>query len=72
MARELTLLGFYTSQVGITENMEYSPAPAAVPRLRADIADGETRPLGMTSRGAEGVSPIFSKLKIGPDPKERP
>jgi hypothetical protein len=29
MTRELTLLGFYTSQVGITENMEYSPAPGA-------------------------------------------
>lgn len=27
MARELTLLGFYTSQVGIAENMQYSPAP---------------------------------------------
>jgi hypothetical protein len=27
MARELTLLGFYTSQVGIAENMEYSQAP---------------------------------------------
>jgi hypothetical protein len=27
MARELTLLGFYTSRVGIAENMEYSQAP---------------------------------------------
>ena len=27
MTRELTLLGFYTSQVGIAENMEYSQAP---------------------------------------------
>jgi gluconate 2-dehydrogenase gamma chain len=27
MARELTLLGFFTSQVGITENMEYEPVP---------------------------------------------
>jgi gluconate 2-dehydrogenase gamma chain len=27
MTRELTLLGFYTSQMGITENMEYSQAP---------------------------------------------
>jgi gluconate 2-dehydrogenase gamma chain len=27
MTRELTLLGFYTSQVGIRENMEYSQAP---------------------------------------------
>lgn len=27
MARELTLLGFYTSQVGITENMDYQPVP---------------------------------------------
>jgi gluconate 2-dehydrogenase gamma chain len=27
MARELTLLGFFTSQVGITENMEYVPVP---------------------------------------------
>jgi gluconate 2-dehydrogenase gamma chain len=27
MTRELTLLGFYTSQVGIGENMEYSQAP---------------------------------------------
>jgi hypothetical protein len=29
VARELTLLGFYTSQVGITENMEYQPVPGA-------------------------------------------
>ena len=29
MTRELTLLGFYTSQAGITENMEYSQAPGA-------------------------------------------
>jgi gluconate 2-dehydrogenase gamma chain len=28
MARELTLLGFFTSQVGITENMDYQPVPA--------------------------------------------
>jgi hypothetical protein len=27
--RELTLLGFYTSQVGITENMEYVAVPTA-------------------------------------------
>jgi hypothetical protein len=27
MTRELTLLGFYTSQVGIAENMEYSQSP---------------------------------------------
>jgi len=27
VARELTLLGFYTSRVGITENMEYVPVP---------------------------------------------
>ena len=29
MARELTLLGFYTSQPGITENMDYNPVPTA-------------------------------------------
>jgi gluconate 2-dehydrogenase gamma chain len=29
VARELTLLGFYTSKVGITENMEYQPVPTA-------------------------------------------
>lgn len=29
MARELTLLGFYTSEVGITENMEYQAVPTA-------------------------------------------
>ena len=29
MARELTLLGFFTSRVGITENMEYVPVPTA-------------------------------------------
>jgi hypothetical protein len=29
MARELTLLGFFTSRVGITENMEYVAIPAA-------------------------------------------
>jgi hypothetical protein len=29
MTRELTLLGFFTSQVGITENMEYVPVPTA-------------------------------------------
>ncbi len=29
MTRELTLLGFYTSKVGIAENMEYSQAPGA-------------------------------------------
>lgn len=29
VARELTLLGFFTSQVGITENMEYVPVPTA-------------------------------------------
>jgi gluconate 2-dehydrogenase gamma chain len=29
MARELTLLGFFSSQVGITENMEYVPVPTA-------------------------------------------
>jgi hypothetical protein len=29
MARELTLLGFFTSQVGITENMEYVAVPTA-------------------------------------------
>jgi len=27
MARELTLLGFFTSEVGITENMEYVAVP---------------------------------------------
>jgi hypothetical protein len=27
MTRELTLLGFFTSKVGITENMEYVPVP---------------------------------------------
>jgi len=27
LARELTLLGFFTSQVGITENMDYVPVP---------------------------------------------
>jgi hypothetical protein len=27
MARELTLLGFFSSEVGITENMEYVPVP---------------------------------------------
>jgi gluconate 2-dehydrogenase gamma chain len=27
MARELTLLGFYTSKPGITENMDYQPVP---------------------------------------------
>jgi gluconate 2-dehydrogenase gamma chain len=29
MVRELTLLGFYTSEVGITENMEYQAVPTA-------------------------------------------
>jgi len=29
MARELTLLGFFTSQVGITENMDYAAVPTA-------------------------------------------
>ena len=29
VARELTLLGFYTSKVGITENMEYQAVPTA-------------------------------------------
>ena len=29
VARELTLLGFYTSRVGITENMEYVAVPTA-------------------------------------------
>ena len=29
MARELTLLGFFTSRVGITENMEYVAVPTA-------------------------------------------
>jgi gluconate 2-dehydrogenase gamma chain len=29
MMRELTLLGFFTSRVGITENMEYVPVPTA-------------------------------------------
>jgi gluconate 2-dehydrogenase gamma chain len=29
VARELTLLGFFTSKVGITENMEYQPVPTA-------------------------------------------
>jgi gluconate 2-dehydrogenase gamma chain len=29
MMRELTLLGFYSSKVGITENMEYVPVPTA-------------------------------------------
>jgi hypothetical protein len=29
MVRELTLLGFYTSRVGITENMEYVAVPTA-------------------------------------------
>jgi hypothetical protein len=29
VARELTLLGFYTSQPGITENMEYQAVPTA-------------------------------------------
>jgi hypothetical protein len=29
MARELTLLGFFTSKVGITENMEYVAVPTA-------------------------------------------
>lgn len=29
MTRELTLLGYFSSQVGITENMEYVPVPTA-------------------------------------------
>jgi gluconate 2-dehydrogenase gamma chain len=29
VARELTLLGFFSSRVGITENMEYQPVPGA-------------------------------------------
>ncbi len=29
MIRELTLLGYFSSQVGITENMEYVPVPTA-------------------------------------------
>ena len=29
MARELTVLGYFTSQVGITENMDYNPVPTA-------------------------------------------
>lgn len=29
VARELTLLGFFTSRVGITENMDYVPVPTA-------------------------------------------
>ncbi len=29
MTRELALLGYFTSQVGITENMEYVPVPTA-------------------------------------------
>jgi gluconate 2-dehydrogenase gamma chain len=29
VARELTLLGFFSSKVGITENMEYQPVPTA-------------------------------------------
>ena len=29
MMRELTLLGFYTSKPGITENMDYNPVPGA-------------------------------------------
>ena len=29
MARELTLLGYFTSEVGITENMEYVSVPTA-------------------------------------------
>jgi gluconate 2-dehydrogenase gamma chain len=29
VARELTLLGFFTSKVGITENMDYVPVPTA-------------------------------------------
>jgi hypothetical protein len=29
VARELTLVGFFTSKVGITENMEYVPVPTA-------------------------------------------
>jgi len=29
MARELTLLGYFSSRVGITENMEYVPVPTA-------------------------------------------
>ena len=29
MTRELTLLGYYTSKAGITENMEYQPVPTA-------------------------------------------
>ena len=29
MTRELTLLGYFTSQVGITDNMEYVPVPTA-------------------------------------------
>ena len=29
MTRELTLLGYFTSQVGITANMEYVPVPTA-------------------------------------------
>ena len=27
MTRELTLLGYFTSQVGISENMDYVPVP---------------------------------------------
>ena len=43
MARELTLLGFYTSEPGITENMEYEAVPGElhgcgpVPQLKKPV-----------------------------------
>ncbi len=49
MARELTLLGYFTSKVGIDRQYGVRSRSDGVPRVCAVVADEETRLLGMNS-----------------------
>ena len=62
MARELTLLGFFTSRVGITENMEYVAVPDGVSRLRAAVADEEARLLGIALQPKEPLMTVDRRI----------
>ena len=56
MARELTLLGFFTSQSGHHGKYGVRCGPDGVPRLRAAVADEEARLLGIDAAGGAAMT----------------
>ena len=50
MMKELTLLGFFTSQVGVTQVLQYEPVPGRFPALRSGRAKRATARRGLVRR----------------------